>query len=950
LDIKRDKYGRPRVYLEEDCPVEELSVESQRERGASSALPPLYFLHVWWARRPLTVSRASILGSLLPAGYDRTAFLELMGVPRGKNPMDGRRRISNIRAGVEKDPGGDLYGFKRAFSNNVPPSAIGSMRKALSDTWGGRDLVVLDAFAGGGSIPFESLRMGFNTIANELNPVASVIERATLDYPKTFGPELAKDIIRIGETIASQLERDLKDYFPRVEDEVETDYIWVRTIRCPKCELSVPLAPNWWLDSKDKIAYRPIVPKMGESDVCSFKIVQGSGEFDPASGSVKRGIGTCPRCGNIIDGDTIKQEGNAGNLGNQLAAILSFRIEGRRRVKRFRPVERVDIEGFERASEALKKKLPDWQMRGLVPVEEIPEGKETKRVHEYGMKKWYQMFNDRQLLVHLTTLEAILNYPWNEVKNEKKREALRVYLQLAMDKTLDYNSLQSRLHSSRMVMVNTFDRHDFAFKWSYGEIDGAGNLFRFGYSQIADAYSGIEKLLSGSTGYITFINGDASNLSDLDTSSINLVSIDPPYYDNVMYSECSDYFYVWMKRGLGDVFPELFSCELTDKTTEAVANPAQFKGLGRGKATKLAAQDYEAKMLSAFKEMHRVLRDDGVMTVMFTHKKVEAWDTMAHALLDAGFMITASWPIHTESEHSLHQAKKNAAASTILLVCRKRPVGEKTSWWDEVQTRVDDEVRRKAEEFAAKGLQSQDISIACFGPALQVISENWPVKRKDGTVIRPEEALDRARTIVSSWFMDRIAEGKAEELDTPTRYYILAWYMFGAREFRFDEARKLGLSLNIEVEELIRRKLLQKKGDYVKFLTPWDRAKNRGLRTDVKEYDSIVDLVQAAMYAYSEGQSAELKLFYQRTGALAVKGYEQAIGYLLDVLPRTAEVKEYAILNDMWEANPGNIRRKVRNTDPTGEKQSKLAQFDADEGESDEELDEMDDEMESDEE
>lgn len=589
-------------------------------------------------------------------------------------------------------------------------------------------------------------------------------------------------------------------------------------------------------------------------------------------------------------------------------------------------------------------------MRGLVPVEEIPEGKETKRVHEYGMKKWYQMFNDRQLLVHLTTLEAILNYPWNEVKNEKKREALRVYLQLAMDKTLDYNSLQSRLHSSRMVMVNTFDRHDFAFKWSYGEIDGAGNLFRFGYSQIADAYSGIEKLLSGSTGYITFINGDASNLSDLDTSSINLVSIDPPYYDNVMYSECSDYFYVWMKRGLGDVFPELFSCELTDKTTEAVANPAQFKGLGRGKATKLAAQDYEAKMLSAFKEMHRVLRDDGVMTVMFTHKKVEAWDTMAHALLDAGFMITASWPIHTESEHSLHQAKKNAAASTILLVCRKRPVGEKTSWWDEVQTRVDDEVRRKAEEFAAKGLQSQDISIACFGPALQVISENWPVKRKDGTVIRPEEALDRARTIVSSWFMDRIAEGKAEELDTPTRYYILAWYMFGAREFRFDEARKLGLSLNIEVEELIRRKLLQKKGDYVKFLTPWDRAKNRGLRTDVKEYDSIVDLVQAAMYAYSEGQSAELKLFYQRTGALAVKGYEQAIGYLLDVLPRTAEVKEYAILNDMWEANPGNIRRKVRNTDPTGEKQSKLAQFDADEGESDEELDEMDDEMESDEE
>jgi putative DNA methylase len=945
LDIKRDKYGRPRVYLEEDCPVEELGIECQREGGVGLH-PPVNRLHVWWARRPLTVSRASILGSLLPAGYDRTAFLELMGVPRGANPIAERKRIDDAnKAGIKLKTG---FSYGRAFSNTVPNLAIEGARKSLVEVWDESKPVVLDAFSGGGSIPFESVRVGFDTIANELNPVATIIEKATIEYPLKFGPTLSKDIEGIGEKIAKKLENELSPYFPKNPGENIFAYIWLRTVRCPKCELIVPLAPNWWLDSKDRLAYRPIVPKVGESDVCSFKIVRESDEFDPSSGSVKRGIGTCPRCGNIIDGDAIKQEGKSGNIGHQLA-IIGYKVQGRSG-RFFREAQEADLDGVEKAGEALKKRLPDWQMRGLVPVEEIPEGIKTREPRNVGILKWYQMFNDRQLLVHLATLEAILDYPWNEVKDEKKREALRVYCQMAFDKCLDYNALLNTWESTRLIVKHVFQRHDFAFKWSYGEIDGAGNLFRFGYSQIADAYSGIEKLLSGSKGNIAFINGDASNLNEIDTDSISLVSIDPPYYDNVMYSECSDYFYVWMKRGLGDVFPELFSCELTDKTTEAVANPAQFKGLGRGKATKLAAQDYEAKMLSAFKEMHRVLRDDGVMTVMFTHKKVEAWDTMAHALLDAGFMITASWPIHTESEHSLHQAKKNAAASTILLVCRKRPDGEKTSWWDEVQTRVDDEVRRKAEEFAAKGLRNQDISIACFGPALQVISENWPVKKKDGTVIRPEEALDRARTIVSSWFMDRIAEGKAEELDAPTRYYILAWYMFGAREFRFDEARKLGLSLNIEVEELIRRKLLQKKGDYVKFLTPWDRAKNRGLRTDVKEYDSIVDLVQAAMYAYSEGQSAELKLFYQRTGALAVKGYEQAIGYLLDVLPRTAEVKEYAILNDMWEANPGNIRRKVRSTDPTGEEQSKLAQFDADEGESDEELDEMDDEMESDEE
>lgn len=433
-------------------------------------------------------------------------------------------------------------------------------------------------------------------------------------------------------------------------------------------------------------------------------------------------------------------------------------------------------------------------------------------------------------------------------------------------------------------------------------------------------------------------------LTSIGNRSIDLVSIDPPYYDNVMYAECSDFFYVWMKRGLGDVFPELFMGELTDKTTEAVANPAQFKGLGRGKACGLAAKDYEAKMLSAFKEMHRVLRDDGVMTIMFTHKKVEAWDTMAQALLEAGFMITASWPIHTESEHSLHQAKKNAASSTILMVCRKRPSDAKTSWWDEIQVKVDDEVRRRAEDFNKKGLRGQDTFIACFGPALQVISENWPVKRKDGTIIRPDEALDRARTTVSAWFMDRIAEGRAETLDTNTRFYILAWYLFHAREFRYDEARKLGLSLNVEVEDLIRRKILEKKGDYVKFLKPQDRAKNKGLRTDVKEYDTVIDLVQAAMFSYAEGQSAELKLFHQRTGALAIKGYKQAIEYLLDVLPRTAEVEEYSILNNMWETNYQDIKRKIRNTDPTGEKQGRLDQFGAsaieEESEGDEESEE----------
>lgn len=942
MEVKRDKYGRPRVYLEEDCPVEELSIESQRERGASSALPPLYFLHVWWARRPLTVSRASIIGSLLPAGYDRTSFLELIGIPRGADPLGARRKIDEVRAGIRKERVVNPYGYPRAFTHNLTEKERRLMYESIQKAWGGGEPIVLDSFAGGGSIPFESIRMGFNTIANELNPVATIIEKATIEYPLRFGPGLAKDIEAIGKAIEERVSVQIGDTYPRNPGEMDLCYIWVRTIRCPQCELTIPLSPNWWLNSEEKLGYQPIVPRVGEGNECTFRMIRECEGFCPENGTVNQGIATCPRCKNIIDGVAIKREAKDGNLGHQLAAI-GYKMQGRKG-RLFREVQKADLDGVAKASDELKKRMPDWQAYGLTPDEHIPEGKETKRLHENGVNEWYKLFNDRQLLVHLTTLQAIIDYPWDDIKDEKKKEALRVYLQLALEKTIDYNSLQSRLDVTRVVVKNTFDRHDFAFIWSYGEIDGAGNLFRFGHSQISDAYDGIAKLSLGSTGKATFINGDASNIIEIDSKSVTLVSIDPPYYDNVMYAECSDYFYVWMKRGLGDVFPELFSAELTDKTTETVANPAQFKDAGRGKARGLAAKDYEAKMLFAFKEMHRVLRDDGVMTIMFTHKKVEAWDTMAQALLEAGFMITASWPIHTESENSLHQSKKNAAASTILLVCRKRPTEAKTSWWDEVQVKVDDEVRKRAEDFNNRGLRGQDTFIACFGPALQIISENWPVKRKDGTVIRPDEALDRARSTVSAWFMDRIAEGKAETLDAYTRFYILAWYMFRARAFRYDEARKLGISLNVEIEDLIRRKILQKKGDNVTLLKPQERAKGKGLRTDVKEYDTIIDLVQAAIYAYSEGQSAELKLFHQRTGALMVKGYKQAIEYLLDVLPRTAEVEEYHTLNSMWESNYPDIKRNVKNTDPTGEKQRKLAQFSSDSAIESEPIDEIEDE------
>lgn len=943
------KSERPRVYLEEDCPVAELSVESQRERGASSALPPLYFLHVWWARRPLTVSRASVLGSLLPAGYPREDFLELMGIPKGKNPVAEKERINAANKRGEKLEVG--FSYKRGFSNTVPERAIEKMRAALIATWGIEQPTVLDSFAGGGSIPFEAYRMGLDVILNELNPVASVIERATIEYPAKFGPELAKDIETWGNRIAAEVEKDLAKCFPKQPGEEIFAYIWVRTVVCPQCELQVPLAPNWWLDKTNKLGYQLEAPQRGQGNTCAFRIRQKSSTFNPDKGTAASGASTCPRCATPIEGEHIKKEAQQNRMGHQLA-VIGFKVEGKNG-RFFREVTQEDLAGIVRAEEILAKRLPAWEQSGLLPTEEIDAISNYDRGHRlYGVSMWRDFFSPRQLLVHLVTLDAIQRQNWDEVKEAKRREALKTYMALIVSKGLDWNSISTTWHPSRVVAGHTFQKHNFQMKWSYCEMDGSLNLMQFCVNQILDSYKGLATLASQAQpgARARYFVGDAAHL-DLGDKSIMTVSVDPPYYDNVMYAELADFFYVWMKRSLANEFPQLFSRELSDKDVETVANLARFRESGRKKARSLADEDYTAKMLAAFREVHRVLRDDGVLTIMFTHKRVDAWDSLGRALVEAGFEITATWPVHTESENSLHLAKKNAAASTILLVCRKRHPEVAGVWWEDIKDEVRSQVRERAEKFAATGLRGQDTSIASFGPALQVISRQWPVKRKDGSVIRPDEALDIAREEVMTWLFERIAEGQVKAVDKWTRFYILAWYTFGAREFPFDEARKLALAVKVDLDrDLMARKVLEKKGKNVRLITPAERAQKGHLDPAKRQYDWDLDYVQAAIQAYDNGMGGELAKFHQRTGALARDGYRNAVSYLLDVLPRAKEVTEYHTLDKLWEGNLQDQvkRRKPRMTDPTFEKQQRLdlsrgeeeaepPSDDADEDEADEE-------------
>lgn len=895
---------RPHVLIEEWLPIEALGVESRRERGASSALPPLYFLHVWWARRPLTVSRAAVLASLLPADFPQNEFMKLMGILG--DPVAARARIDEAnKKGVKLDVGFD---YPRAFTNPIPRDSLEKFGKVLLTTWGEKSPAILDSFAGGGSIPFEAYRLGLRVIMNELNPVACIIERATIEYPAIYGPDFAKEIESWGNRVVSELERNLATCFPKRQGEEIFAYIWVRTVSCPDCHLVVPLSPNWWLDTTNKLGYELILPIDKKANECTFKISKlGEKGFDPDAGSVAGGKGKCPRCPAVLDGDFIKGEAQVGRMGHQLA-VVGYKMIGKRG-RQFREVTAEDLEGVKSAEALLKKKLPEWEAKGLVPNEERYIGP-ADRSANYGIKTMKDLFSPRQLLVHLTTLEAIKGLPLEEKLVAEKAKAVRTYLALALDKTVDYNSLLSRLDVTRAVVKNTFDRHDFAFIWSYGEIDGAGHLFRFGVDQVCDAYSGLVKLLGPANGGIdAFFCRDAASLPDVASGTILASIIDPPYSANVMYAELADFFYVWMRRGIGSVYPELFKTPLTDKENEAIANVARFKGF-ETKASELAEKDYEEKMFAAFKELHRVLRNDGVLTVMFTHKKSEAWDALAKGLIDAGFEITASWPVRTESEHSLHQAKKTAAASTILLVCRKRlSVAGTRGWWEDLQPLVRDTAYTKAQEYSNRGIHGVDLLLATYGPALQILSSRWPVVDNKGNEVRPDAALREASKAVSDFRFKSLTAQKLANVDMPTRFHIHAWDFYQAQEFPADAAIKLGHALGVDIEDLMKRYgVLKKKGDYVVLQGPEERHRAKKFKVDGEgSYNIALDKIQAAILTYENKGARGVKQLYQATGFLAEKEYVAAFEALLNALP--PNTSEYETLKNVAEyAMEGKVK------------------------------------------
>ena len=942
--------------IERWLPIAELGEESVRERRSMTALPAIYYLHVWWARRPLVASRAAVLASLLPADASRKQFLHVLGIHG--DPVATRRKIDAARRRGERFEG-QAYTYPRAFGY-VPDENDRSWWQTAMNRLE-EPVTILDPTAGGGSIPFEATRLGAAAMANDLNPVSALIMRATMEWPLKYARSINEEFEKLAKRFVSLRETRLAAHFPPERNHkcISTNFIWARTVNCPYCDGLVPLSPNWRLAPdgtgvrvKPDVAGGPGSP----GRICSFEIVHTTNE--QSSGTVTRGDGTCPYpdCGRVIDGDDIKGQAKRSRMGEQLYAVvykervLTSTRTGKTRekwVRRYRAPRSEDDNSAE-VEKVLAEKLAEWEALDLVPNERFPIVSNDDRPIRYGMPLWRDLFSRRQILCHGTSVEVfreMLEADRTNGELSEVREAAYGYLSITLDKFLNYNSRMTRWHAKREVALGAFDRHDFSFKWSYAEVTpliaGVGHdwaikqttkcikelvgLVRPGANSGNDGLFGTDAREEYIPPTISITCKPGDSLDHIEEGSIDAVVMDPPYGANVMYAELSDFFYVWLKRTAGYIFPDLFRRQLTDKENEAVASTAKFQD--RKGAAAHAERDYQERMASIFTECRRVLKPDGIMTVMFTHKQTSAWDALTKGLMEAGFIITASWPINTEAEGSLHIKDKAAANSTIFLVCRPREgqsQHDESVYWEDVEPRVAQAVRDRVEEFQEAGIAGVDLYLASFGPALEEFSRHWPLQRGtprqkpeqlrrrrqhvlfedewDPYAATPEDALDTARREVKRWRVNQLTKLPANiDLDPTTAFFVLAWDTFKAPVFAYDEALGLSRAVGVNLDRDIVGRLAEKKSSNLRL---WDSAQ-RAAKGSVGPADGSRGMIDALHHAAHTGRRhsiAAARELLERAQIGEDIGFLAALEATLEVLPPSKRWTNIAVEGDVKAA------------------------------------------------
>lgn len=814
--------------IEVALPLDKINEASAREKSIRHGHPST--LHLWWARRPLAAARAVLWASLVDAPSSHPELF-----PTEEEQNKERDRLFKILE--------DLVVWENSNNQEVLDAAKAEILKYTN----GNPPELLDPFAGGGSIPLEGQRLGLKVHAHDLNPVAVMINKAMIEIPPKFAgkppvnPEAQEDLDSSGWSGAHGLAEDVRYYgewmkeeaykrighlYPKVQLPAEYGggeatviaWIWARTVKCsnPACGCEIPLASSFILSKKKgKEAWvKPVV----EGKTIRFEVHQGKCPKGKETNKVGKGASfTCLNCGSITQKKYIHDEFIKHNNGSTLMTIVA---EGKKGRLYLSPSEEQSIVAY--------STYPEW-----IPEQEMStKSSDLVSGRGYGITKWKELFSNRQLTA-LTTFSSLVKEAQQQAEEDAVAagmtndhlglndggigakaygEAIGVYLAFIVDREANYSSTLNAWGGD--FIVQTFGRQALPMVWDYAESNPFSNSTGNWSGAIKWVKNAIEKLPRDNN----IVEGEASQVdaqSDYGIKNV-MISTDPPYYDNIGYADLSDYFYIWMRNSLRNTHPQLFETMLVPKAAELIATAYRHND-NKDEAKTF----FENGMMKACKRMYQSAENDIPVTIYYAYKRTDiykegvassGWETMLNAIIQAGFSITGTWPIHTERETGL-KAHVNALATSVVLVCRKRSENAPQT----TRRRLVAELRRELHPALRKLQQSNiapvDLAQAAIGPGMAVYSKYWRVLEADGTVMSVRSAQQLINEEVDGYFNEQTGG-----LDSASRFCVDLYMQYAYNDVKFGEAEVLANAKNISIPALVDDGVLYAKAGNVHLL------------------------------------------------------------------------------------------------------------------------------------
>lgn len=789
--------------IEVALPLDKINEASAYEKMPGIGAHPRG-IHLWWARRPFTAARAVIWASIID---DPSSHPEIF--PTDAEQIKERERLFKILS--------DLSDWKNSANEDV----INAARAEIIKATGGNPPELLDPFAGGGAIPLEGMRLGLKSHAHDLNPIAIMINKAMIEIPGRFllksavNPDsqnrfaidtsmpfsIAEDVRYYGDRLKDIATKLLGDMYPKVSipreqgggQENAIAWIWTRTVKCPNpaCGCSMPLASGFSLaKKKGRAAYiYPVIDKKNKKIIYTVK---NDGGKIPEAGKTARGAKfKCIMCGESTTPDYIKDQANGGKMGTQLMAVVAERKGGKIYVT---PDSEQEL--------AANVSKPD-----NYPTGEIGGDRRALWTPLYGLTDFSDLFTNRQLTT-LTALSDIVISLGKQIEKDAVcagmsndhiplsangtgalayAQAIQVYLAFAIDRLADFSTAVSRWAVSNEKAMNCFNKQAIPMTWDFPEVNILGNAVG-SISQIISYISDCIETLPA-----TDIPGEArQHNAQADCGLRNImVSTDPPYYDNIGYADLSDFFYIWMRRTLKDIYPEIFNTMLVPKAEELTAIPYRFDG-----STDQARDFFEDGMLETCKQIYKYAKDDIPVTIYYAYKQSETdedegtsssgWETMLKAIIDAGFAITGTWPMRTEQAYRAVSMGTNALASSIVLVCRKRPEDAPQTTRRNLINILRRELRPALKKLQDSNIAPVDLAQSAIGPGMGVFSRYRRVLDADGTPMSIRSALRVINEEIDLYFNEQIGS-----MDTASRFCVDLYTQCAYNDIKYGEAEVL---------------------------------------------------------------------------------------------------------------------------------------------------------------